>query len=191
MADQHPPAPRPGQGPDPRRATRRGRSGLEPRIVGVDRRLATPPRRPEGPVGRRGIADRHRTRGDLARGRHRTLAHPPAARLQPAQPRAAEATRRTGCAAGCTGPQGAGIRRYEGGGGAGYGGLHARACGAWQYVQREQRTVVPRQHTERVTLDGQDHEVRLGVWVSNQKNRRNKLNGEQLARLAELGMDWV
>ncbi|MFD9820178.1 helicase associated domain-containing protein [Streptomyces violascens] len=60
-----------------------------------------------------------------------------------------------------------------------------------QYVQREQRTVVPRQHTERVTLDGQDHEVRLGVWVSNQKNRRNKLNGEQLARLAELGMDWV
>ncbi|MFD7342053.1 helicase associated domain-containing protein [Streptomyces violascens] len=60
-----------------------------------------------------------------------------------------------------------------------------------QYVQREQRTVIPRQHTERITVDGQDHDVRLGVWVSNQKSRRDKLNEQQLAQLAELGMDWV
>ncbi|MFJ8314242.1 MULTISPECIES: Helicase associated domain protein [unclassified Streptomyces] len=60
-----------------------------------------------------------------------------------------------------------------------------------QYVEREQRTVVPRQHTEQITIDGQDHEVRLGVWVSNQKTRRDKLNGEQLAQLAELGMSWT
>lgn len=60
-----------------------------------------------------------------------------------------------------------------------------------QYVEREQRTLVPRQHAERTTVDGQDHEVRLGVWISNQKNRRDKLNGEQLAQLATLGMDWV
>ncbi|WP_438297197.1 helicase associated domain-containing protein [Streptomyces sp. HUAS TT7] len=34
-------------------------------------------------------------------------------------------------------------------------------------------------------------EVRLGVWVSNQKSHRDKLNGEQLAQLAALGMDWA
>ncbi|MFJ8313110.1 MULTISPECIES: hypothetical protein [unclassified Streptomyces] len=32
-----------------------------------------------------------------------------------------------------------------------------------QYVQREQRTVILRQHTERITVDSQDHDVRLGV----------------------------
>ncbi|MFJ8313504.1 MULTISPECIES: helicase associated domain-containing protein [unclassified Streptomyces] len=57
-----------------------------------------------------------------------------------------------------------------------------------QYVEREQRTVVPRQHRERITLDGQEHDVRLGVWLSNQKNRHDKLND---AQLAELGMDWA
>ncbi|MFD7015289.1 helicase associated domain-containing protein [Streptomyces sp. NPDC059928] len=58
-------------------------------------------------------------------------------------------------------------------------------------MQREQRVVVPRQHTEQVTVDGQDHAVRLGVWVANQKSRRDKLSGEQRAQLAELGMDWA
>jgi hypothetical protein len=57
-----------------------------------------------------------------------------------------------------------------------------------QYVQREQRTVVPRQHSEQITVDGQDHDVRLGVWVSNQKSRRDKLTAGQLA---QLGMDWT
>ncbi|MFD7176630.1 helicase associated domain-containing protein [Streptomyces sp. NPDC059929] len=51
--------------------------------------------------------------------------------------------------------------------------------------------MVPRQHTEQVTVDGQDHAVRLGVWVANQKSRRDKLSGEQRAQLAELGMDWA
>ncbi|MFI6689877.1 helicase associated domain-containing protein [Streptomyces sp. NPDC050485] len=60
-----------------------------------------------------------------------------------------------------------------------------------QYAEREQRTVVPRQHTEQITVDGQDHEVRLGVWVSNQQSRRDKLSGAQLAQLAELGLDWT
>jgi hypothetical protein len=48
--------------------------------------------------------------------------------------------------------------------------------------------VVPRQHTEQITVGGQDFELRLGVWVSNQKTRRDKLSG---AQPAELGMDWV
>ncbi|MFI6690137.1 helicase associated domain-containing protein [Streptomyces sp. NPDC050485] len=51
--------------------------------------------------------------------------------------------------------------------------------------------MVPRQHSERITIDGQDHEVRLGVWVSNQKTRRDKLSEEQVGQLAELGVDWV
>ncbi|WP_438297087.1 helicase associated domain-containing protein [Streptomyces sp. HUAS TT7] len=59
-----------------------------------------------------------------------------------------------------------------------------------QYVQREQRTVIPRQHTEQITIDGHEHDARLGVWVSNQKTRRDKLNEQQLAQLADLGMDW-
>ncbi|MFD9632657.1 helicase associated domain-containing protein [Streptomyces violascens] len=57
-----------------------------------------------------------------------------------------------------------------------------------QYVGREQRTVIPRQHTEQITVDGQDHDVRLGVWVSHQKSRRDQLNEQQLA---DLGMDWA
>ncbi|WP_234391919.1 helicase associated domain-containing protein [Streptomyces sp. WM6378] len=54
-----------------------------------------------------------------------------------------------------------------------------------QYVHREQRTVIPRQHSERITVDGHEHDVRLGVWVSNQMSRR-ELNEQQLA---ELGID--
>ena len=46
-------------------------------------------------------------------------------------------------------------------------------------------------HTEHITVGGQEHEVRVGVWVSNQKTRRDKLSGAQLAQLAELGLDWV
>ncbi|WTO66597.1 Helicase associated domain protein [Streptomyces sp. NBC_00212] len=60
-----------------------------------------------------------------------------------------------------------------------------------QYVRREQRTVIPRLHTERVVVDGHEHDVRLGVWISNQKSRRDRLTGEQLAQLAELGIEWT
>ncbi|MFJ8313524.1 MULTISPECIES: helicase associated domain-containing protein [unclassified Streptomyces] len=35
------------------------------------------------------------------------------------------------------------------------------------------------------------YDVRLGVWVSNQKMRRDQLSGEQLALLAGLGMGWA
>ncbi|MEV8529389.1 helicase associated domain-containing protein [Streptomyces sp. NPDC052000] len=38
-----------------------------------------------------------------------------------------------------------------------------------QYIEREQHTVIPRQHAEPVVVDGQEHAVRLGVWLSNQK----------------------
>ncbi|WP_443074882.1 helicase associated domain-containing protein [Streptomyces sp. NBC_01431] len=33
--------------------------------------------------------------------------------------------------------------------------------------------------------------VKLGVWISNTKSRRDKLTPEQRAALAELGVDWA
>ncbi|MBB4902647.1 hypothetical protein FHS37_006744 [Streptomyces griseostramineus] len=33
--------------------------------------------------------------------------------------------------------------------------------------------------------------VKLGVWVSNTKFRRDKLTSEQLVALRELGMEWA
>ncbi|MEV8311901.1 helicase associated domain-containing protein [Streptomyces flavidovirens] len=57
-----------------------------------------------------------------------------------------------------------------------------------QYIAREARTVVPRGHTERLE-DGTV--VRLGVWLSNIKNRRDRLSEQQLAALAQLGLEWA
>ncbi|GAA2518888.1 helicase associated domain-containing protein [Streptomyces gobitricini] len=52
---------------------------------------------------------------------------------------------------------------------------------------------VPRGHSEQITIDGEDEPavVKLGVWISNTKSRRDRLDAEQLAALAELGMDWA
>ncbi|MGW7327347.1 hypothetical protein ACWGIU_01680 [Streptomyces sp. NPDC054840] len=32
---------------------------------------------------------------------------------------------------------------------------------------------------------------RVGIWIGNQKARRDRLDAEQLAALAELGVDWA
>ncbi|GEB60052.1 hypothetical protein GCM10017674_75360 [Streptomyces gardneri] len=52
---------------------------------------------------------------------------------------------------------------------------------------------VPRGHSEEITVAGETEPVtvKLGVWVSNTKSRRDKLTAEQLAALAALGMDWA
>ncbi|MDQ0390110.1 hypothetical protein J2S54_006930 [Streptomyces sp. DSM 42143] len=52
---------------------------------------------------------------------------------------------------------------------------------------------VPRSHAEEIAVDGATEPVviKLGVWVSNTKARRDKLTGEQLAALAELGVNWA
>jgi hypothetical protein len=34
-------------------------------------------------------------------------------------------------------------------------------------------------------------EVKLGVWIMNQKTRRTKLTADKLAALATLGLEWV
>ncbi|WP_331745582.1 helicase associated domain-containing protein, partial [Streptomyces mirabilis] len=57
-----------------------------------------------------------------------------------------------------------------------------------QYIAREGRTVVGRAHVEELP-DGSV--VRLGVFLSNQKARRDRLDAEQRAAFAELGYAWA
>ncbi|MFF7890225.1 Helicase associated domain protein [Streptomyces sp. NPDC020794] len=56
-----------------------------------------------------------------------------------------------------------------------------------QYKARTGSVTVPRAHVERLE-DGT--EIKLGVFLSNTKARRVKLTSEQLAQLANLGLDW-
>ncbi|MDQ1013559.1 hypothetical protein QFZ43_008964 [Streptomyces afghaniensis] len=57
-----------------------------------------------------------------------------------------------------------------------------------QYIQREGRTVVGRAHIEELP-DGSA--IRLGVFLSNQKSRRDRLDATQRSALAELGYAWA
>ncbi|MEH0517385.1 Helicase associated domain protein [Streptomyces sp. B21-079] len=57
-----------------------------------------------------------------------------------------------------------------------------------QYIAREGRTVVGRTHVEELP-DGSV--VRLGVFLSNQKTRRERLDAEQRGAFAELGYAWA
>ncbi|MFE5709564.1 Helicase associated domain protein [Streptomyces sp. NPDC056501] len=62
-----------------------------------------------------------------------------------------------------------------------------------QWVEREGRRVVPRGHGEEIVVDGETEPVavKLGVWISNTRSRRDRLDAEQLAALAKLGMVWA
>ncbi|MEV0227204.1 Helicase associated domain protein [Streptomyces sp. NPDC050704] len=63
-----------------------------------------------------------------------------------------------------------------------------------QWVEREgAHRPVPRGHSEEIVVDGEAGPVvvRLGVWVSNTKSRRDKLAQEQLDALRKLGVGWA
>ncbi|MFJ7336406.1 Helicase associated domain protein [Streptomyces sp. NPDC101116] len=63
-----------------------------------------------------------------------------------------------------------------------------------QWVEREgAHRPVPRGHSEEITIDGEMDpvSVKLGVWVSNTKSRRDKLTQDQLDALRELGVEWA
>ncbi|MEW2001131.1 Helicase associated domain protein [Streptomyces coelicoflavus] len=63
-----------------------------------------------------------------------------------------------------------------------------------QWVEREgSHRPVPRGAVVEIAVDGQEEPVaiKLGVWFSNTKSRRDKLTAEQRAALAALGMDWA
>jgi hypothetical protein len=62
-----------------------------------------------------------------------------------------------------------------------------------QWVEREGQRPVPRGHAEKIAVDGETEPVivKLGVWISNTRARRDKLAQEQLDALRELGVDWA
>ncbi|MEW2030683.1 Helicase associated domain protein [Streptomyces roseifaciens] len=60
-----------------------------------------------------------------------------------------------------------------------------------QYKTRTGSLTVPRGHVETITVDGQEHPVRLGVFLSNTKTRRAGLTTEKKKALANLGLDWA
>ncbi|MCL6293222.1 DEAD/DEAH box helicase [Streptomyces sp. 43Y-GA-1] len=63
-----------------------------------------------------------------------------------------------------------------------------------QWVEQEgaDRTV-PRGTVVEITVDGETEPVpvKLGVWLSNTKSRRDRLNTDQLQALRELGAEWA
>ncbi|MFC9734234.1 DEAD/DEAH box helicase [Streptomyces roseolus] len=61
-----------------------------------------------------------------------------------------------------------------------------------QFTAREGAGTVPaRGHVERLLVDGEEHEHRLGIWYANTKQRRDKLNLAQRTALADLGVTWA
>lgn len=62
-----------------------------------------------------------------------------------------------------------------------------------QYIAREGHHRVPRGHAEQIMVGGESTpvSVKLGVWISNSKSRRDSFTPEQRARLAELGVEWA
>ncbi|MER7726965.1 helicase [Streptomyces sp. NPDC096323] len=42
-----------------------------------------------------------------------------------------------------------------------------------------------------MVIDGQEHGVKLGVFLTNSKTRRAKLAADTLAQLAALGLEWA
>ncbi|MFD7973999.1 DEAD/DEAH box helicase [Streptomyces clavifer] len=63
-----------------------------------------------------------------------------------------------------------------------------------QWVEREGRhRSVPRGHSETIAVDGgtEPVPVKLGVWISNTKSRRDRLDTAQRDALRELGVEWA
>ncbi|MGW4048921.1 Helicase associated domain protein [Streptomyces sp. NPDC004721] len=62
-----------------------------------------------------------------------------------------------------------------------------------QWVEREGQRPVPRSTIVHVAVDGEAEPVpvRLGVWITNTKSRRDRLTQEQLDALRDLGVDWA
>ncbi len=62
-----------------------------------------------------------------------------------------------------------------------------------QYIDREGHHRVPRGHSEEIAVEGEAAPVavRLGVFMSNTKARRDKLTHDQRTALTALGIDWA
>ncbi|MEU0581603.1 Helicase associated domain protein [Streptomyces griseoincarnatus] len=69
---------------------------------------------------------------------------------------------------------------------------------ARQYYQREGHLQVPRKHVETIVLDGegddssgQEQQIKLGAWISNQRSRAATLTPERVEQLSTIGMRWT
>ncbi|MEU9787602.1 Helicase associated domain protein [Streptomyces phaeochromogenes] len=62
-----------------------------------------------------------------------------------------------------------------------------------QYIAREGHHRIPRSHAEEIVVEGDAAPVavRLGVFMSNSKSRRDRLSDPQRAALRELGVEWA
>ncbi|MFB8016900.1 helicase associated domain-containing protein, partial [Streptomyces rochei] len=62
-----------------------------------------------------------------------------------------------------------------------------------EWKEQEGDRPVPRGAVVEVAVDGEAEPVlvKLGVWISNTKSRKDRLDTDQLATLAKLGMDWA
>ncbi|MEU2322801.1 DEAD/DEAH box helicase [Streptomyces althioticus] len=71
--------------------------------------------------------------------------------------------------------------------------FHRGLTALTQWVEREGHRPVPRGHSEEITVNGEAEPVtvKLGVWISNTKTRRDKLSAEQVVSLRELGVEWA
>ncbi|MES9525806.1 Helicase associated domain protein [Streptomyces capoamus] len=74
---------------------------------------------------------------------------------------------------------------------------------ATQYYQREGHLRVPRKHIETIVIGGgenggrdgvkaaeEQHHLRLGAWVGNQRSRATSLSPERVEQLSAIGMRW-
>ncbi|RST09037.1 hypothetical protein EF910_02200 [Streptomyces sp. WAC07149] len=66
--------------------------------------------------------------------------------------------------------------------------FHKGVTALAQYLAREGGGAPGRSHVERLP-DGSEH--RTGVWLANQRQRRDRLNPAQLEALAALGVQWA
>ncbi|MFG2833172.1 Helicase associated domain protein [Streptomyces sp. NPDC048434] len=72
----------------------------------------------------------------------------------------------------------------------------ANLAAARQYYEREGHLRVPRKHIETIAVDqgdGKDleeHDLRLGAWVSNQRSRAATLTPERVEQLSAIAMRW-
>ncbi|WP_331722357.1 Helicase associated domain protein [Streptomyces canus] len=67
---------------------------------------------------------------------------------------------------------------------------------AKQYFEREGHLRVPRKHVETIVvgIDGEDqeeHELRLGAWIGNQRSRAATLTPQRVEQLSAIGMRWT
>ncbi|WP_420716592.1 Helicase associated domain protein [Streptomyces sp. H27-H1] len=73
---------------------------------------------------------------------------------------------------------------------------HASAA---QYFEREGHLTIPRKHVETITLGGdssedqaqRDVELKLGMWVHNQRRRAATLTPQRVELLSRVGMRWA